>query len=594
MATLMEFVSVPVDASLVGIESEKEDESVIISHRKSFINTLKLSDQKLTSSLPVKHGLNISSAAVWNDETQQYFLVQNKRDICSWKEGTSNLDKAKKRHVPTDIHKLFSVPSCEPVVLCENGNIGFLSDTKDLDQNPALRDGETITWCSGVQLLQGVCILYTATQKNSESGSLDLHSCWYNSQTETWHHRTTPVHMHGKHGELYEMVLGEMSSEEKEQPLKVPGLASQSSLFCLSENHIAIVGLQKEGEDGVGILDTKFGTIQAWQPFPEQLTQERKAYCQQDHLFVHSGKTLYMCRYECHPSTLAAILGQQQTALTDKDCGPVHISVEHWRAANTEANGIADEAEKNEALAVFSNLTDPVKTSSHTAFRREFGILKNKLHKGGLETWACTNAMSLLIQRCCSETRFWPKEELEFLITHHCISSCNVVRVFEALVQREEVSLLHEALRQFGEVPEACLVMALNCFLTASDQALQAAHENCSADPPDGLDDFLRYILHTLQQPVRIHRNGYTPATDQVYDWLAITVDAHNTHLILAKDAHELLVKLREEVEHHVNFCMALGNLEPILNRLKTLKTKSTYTKSKAVGQYCIEVLHLF
>lgn len=34
----------------------------------------------------------------------------------------------------------------------------------------------------------------------------------------------------------------------------------------------------------------------------------------------------------------------------------------------------------------------------------------------------------------------------------------------------------------------------------------------------------------------------------QVYDWLAVTIDAHFTHLSLAKDAQELVAQLRDEV----------------------------------------------
>lgn len=663
MATLLEFVEVPVDASLFEIETGKEEDSVIITHKKSFINTLKLSDQKLISSVPVKHGLHITSPAVWNKEKNKYFLVQNKQDVRSWKEGAANLDKTKKRSVPTDVHKLFSLTSYEPIILCENGNVGFLSATKELHQNPVLSDGETISWCSALQLLNGACVLYTTTQKYSEKGSLEVHSFWYSAQSDSWHHKksSVPTHRtllacacslgHGldqvrfftlwKQGELHELLLGASSDEKRGQPVKVPGVSSQCSMFCLSENHIAIVGQHKSGQDGIGILDTKFGTVQAWQPFPEKLAQEKKAFCQQEHLFVHCGRTLHMCRYECQLSTLAAILGQQQGTLTDEDSGPVPVSLD-WKTASDSPSSHDETGSSREVLGVFSNLTDIKKTSSYTAFKREFGILKNKLEEAGMETWACTNAMSLLIQRCCSETKFWPRAELEFLISQRCISASNIGQVFEALLKKEEVGLIHQTLKT-GEIPESCLVTALNCFFGASDETLEAAHESVNSDStsgriPNGFDEtsdppackfpkaklffvnhvvcfpftdayllesmrklpfslvlaFLQYILHMLKEPVRIRTDGSTPSTDQLYNWLAITVDAHNTHLILAKDAHELLVKLREEIDHHVNLCVELGKLEPILNRLKMLKTKSTFTKNKVVGQYCIEMLHLF
>lgn len=42
----------------------------------------------------------------------------------------------------------------------------------------------------------------------------------------------------------------------------------------------------------------------------------------------------------------------------------------------------------------------------------------------------------------------------------------NITMVFEALVRMKDVSLVYKALiSQMGELPESCLVLALQCFL---------------------------------------------------------------------------------------------------------------------------------
>lgn len=45
--------------------------------------------------------------------------------------------------------------------------------------------------------------------------------------------------------------------------------------------------------DGVGILDTKFGTVQAWQPFPEKLTADRKVSCLSVFLYIYIISLFY-------------------------------------------------------------------------------------------------------------------------------------------------------------------------------------------------------------------------------------------------------------------------------------------------------------
>ena len=50
----------------------------------------------------------------------------------------------------------------------------------------------------------------------------------------------------GKDGSLHEMLLRETSSVERGQLIAVRGVSASCSLFCLSNNYVALVGLQRQ------------------------------------------------------------------------------------------------------------------------------------------------------------------------------------------------------------------------------------------------------------------------------------------------------------------------------------------------------------
>ncbi|PVD38061.1 hypothetical protein C0Q70_00671 [Pomacea canaliculata] len=604
MATLFEAIPFAVETSLFGVEAGKDEDSIIISNKKGFINTVKLSDCKLLTSLPIRHGVQVTSPAVWNNVREEYLLVQNKQEIRLWQDGIKNLDKAKRRHVSTNIHKLFCLPNFNPIILYEDGHTEFLGNVKP-DQEPLLKQGEIITWCSTVTIAEGVCVLYTTSVKHENR--LCVYSFWYSLDTQRWHQKTSTVLSHGalsgcactaepdqkavrffslwSDGTLKETLLTESSQEEDIQSAVIPGIKAGCSLVCLSKDHVVIVGLQKDEQDGIGILDAKFGTLQAWQPLPPSFTSSKQVFCLQNHIFVHGGKVLCMYRYECHSSTLAVILGQQTETVNTIESCPTYISLAEWKTSESQQ---VSGSVGSEVLDFFRSLIDPSQTSTYTTFKEVFCKVTDILQEG-LKDWAATSAVSLLILRCCSETNFWPRAEIELLVSQKCITSSNVGILFDALVKRKEVALIHKALKLLDEVPESCLIKALHCIMTTSDEALAHAVDGIEAEKTFDKDimdecplsepkqhfvnlilccpfsdiylqeslcklpfsvvlDFLKYILFLMKLPMKTSSDAKGPSSEKVYDWLAVTIDAHFTHLSLAKDAQELVAQLRDEV----------------------------------------------
>ncbi|XP_076458089.1 nucleolar protein 11-like [Babylonia areolata] len=296
-------------------------------------------------------------------------------------------------------------------------------------------------------------------------------------------------------------------------------------------------------------------------------------------------------------------------------------------ASSTNEIHILRPADDKELINILQNLADPVKTSSQTSFKREFGLLKAKGPGGG--TWACLRDMTPVIQRCCEEKKFWPAAEVEYLITQQCVSPRNIRLVFETLSKRKEVRMIYQALTsQPGkDIPEDCLVIALECFLSTEEKLMQKALDD--GGPPDSsrhaddasscpfsrarcafvdqvlvapydeiylvsslkklpfvlVLDLLKYILHSMRT------SQDQKHVDQLALWKGHLIDAHSTQLIISKDAHELLIEFSKEEELNIQFVNhATEDLSPLL---KLAMTRNTDKGSRAMGQYCIETLHL-
>ncbi|XP_060083661.1 nucleolar protein 11-like [Ylistrum balloti] len=80
------------------------------------------------------------------------------------------------------------------------------------------------------------------------------------------------------------------------------------------------------------------------------------------------------------------------------------------------------------------------------------------------------------------------------------------------------------------------------------------------------------------------------PTIPQIADWICVLLDAHITQLIISPDARLLLINLHTSVASQVQFYDELSTLEALLDQLKA---KCSVTSKKAVGQYCVEVLHI-
>ncbi|KAL8580404.1 hypothetical protein ACOMHN_020881 [Nucella lapillus] len=271
-----------------------------------------------------------------------------------------------------------------------------------------------------------------------------------------------------------------------------------------------------------------------------------------------------------------------------------------------------------ELTRILQNLADPVKTSSQTSFKREFGLLKSQCPESGL--WAHHKDMMAVVQRCCTEKKFWPASELEYLIRMQCILPRNYPMVFETLSERKEAGMMFHALKSQQGIPEKCLGIALQFFLSAEEEVLQKAMEGCQPANSHSHSDtcpltrarrvFVDQILRALYDKVYLisslkklpfgllldllkyilHRKQTSPDhryVDQLSQWEGCIYDAHSTQLVLSKEAHEVLVESSREEDLTEKYYSTVADILPLMMRKRPKK------KSPAKGMYRIEILHL-
>ena len=77
----------------------------------------------------------------------------------------------------------------------------------------------------------------------------------------------------------------------------------------------------------------------------------------------------------------------------------------------------------------------------------------------------CNVSVNLIDISCCFLICFTLSNEVT-MFQALLSGFSNITMVFEALVRMKDVSLVYKALiSQMGELPESCLVLALQCFL---------------------------------------------------------------------------------------------------------------------------------
>ncbi|OWF37805.1 nucleolar protein 11-like [Mizuhopecten yessoensis] len=434
----------------------------------------------------------------------------------------------------------------------------------------------------------------------------------------------------------------------------IPGVGSSATFTVLDTHHVAVAGTTQDKQKGIGVFDLQFGTLKAWRPYPGVVQPNVKIYSHHGNLLVACGNTMYMIPYTCQKSTVSSILGQQQQ-LTTAEARPTLPKCVGWPtvAGTSQMEAQMGNQQKTEELA--ARLCDQEKTRTYQKFQGAFwGLMK--CIKEFKSVWYMSSMFTDILTRCLTETRFWPVKEITELMQLYNMPASVMPKLVDALIQHGEISLLHNFLQKVTDVPEVCLCKALQYYITAEDEELAKAAEtifiesllpDTSSDEKqpfgvhkayfvnsmlkEGFNDVflvdylkslnfknvlvllehLRHMLGNRLEDIEIEeedmdeeilflkkdgekkRRGLLfgqPTIGQIADWISVTLDAHITQLIISPDARLTLINLHTCVASQVQFYDELSGLEALLDQLKA---KCSVTSKQAVGQYCVEVLHI-
>lgn len=551
-----------------------------------------------------------------------------------WSKEEVNFEKCKKMHFKFDIHRIESVRGFPPVVICTNGAVDLLSNIKDTHKTGKLRENDVIVKSQAFVIKDKLCVLCLIKNQDNDffidchKFSEDSEDCWSCESTKIDITEDRSVcscdmkqfgndvkcYILCSNGNLYTVTVSPASNSVKSHnACRIQCVQNNVAMVILNLTHIAISGIQQNNQNGLGIYDTRFNVLHTFKPFIEPVTDDIKLFHRNNCLFTSFGKTLYMYPYSCQRSTVANILGKQNV-LSEETYTDNTVA---WIKSTHQGKKSQKEEDVRQLL---QKLSDTSKIKEYGMFEKSFKILKISL----TDSVSHSSLMLKFLQRCLSEDKFFPKAEIEELISMKVIPSILVPYLFDSLIKHGETHLLVLTLQYLSDIPESCLCKTLQFILSSEDKDLPQRNNSTESleDCPLSLSK-LYYINQILQMPFNdvflvecirtlsfknvlvlleylyyllnkgpddIEDIVNNPSLPQVVDWICCLLDGHFTQLIISPDARVVLVNLHSIVQSQVEFYDDLLSLDALLQQLKT---KCDIPQNKMVGQYCIEVLHI-
>ncbi|CAE1280999.1 unnamed protein product [Acanthosepion pharaonis] len=636
----------PSEEELVGVCDGNKEDQVIVSCKSKGISIIKISNQKLLHCWSPRQLHTITSPVIWDTSHEQLVAVHNSKVIRRWTLEEMNFEEAKKKNVEQLIYKVFPVMSGHVIVVYHSGCIEFLGESicyKNLFPNE-----DQLKWC-WVNSVEGKLTVFFLT-KVPNGNLLTLRLAYYTTATDTW--ASNSIELPVSEGTLLDccyinsdqtsstvfflwsnknILRIKMDPEKDAEVSKMYALSSVSSeaasIVSLSSTHMAIVPVKKNGQDGVGIFDLQFGTLNAWQLLPQKLKTHPKLFCSNSHLFIACDKMLYTYAYELQSFTLSNLLCNTQQLADDDHLLQTIPMVTSWNTNEPLQNKINDDGG---ILMMFSNIFNKLIASNPATFHKEVEkLLKLLTHERNQHWWNSIHMVKLILS-FCNQKSLWSSKLIRMLIYSGHFSIQSLPDLFKALIDHKEVHLLDLALQRLTNIPEICLAKAIEFYLSLDNKeklsengieeakmevdepncpvSQQTAHYLCQiltcsfgnifliealkTIPFQYIVVLLKFLNYQLMNASALPSISESqPSMLQIVDWVSVTIDAHVTQLVISPDTKDLLHHLYYTVGNEVQFVDELAHIEAQLTQLEVRNT--FVSKDEEVGQYCIRFLHI-
>ncbi|CAH1794304.1 unnamed protein product [Owenia fusiformis] len=640
---------------LLDVLHHQDDNHVIVTSKRSGVTTHEVSNQKVLSSwkLSENKGHEITSPAVYNKESGTYHMVINYKEIWTWTDNTNNLEKSKKIKTSYKIHRLFSLEGHGTVVLLENGAACLLSELKDKQLIGRITAGETLHWWHVGTLGQTLYVLFVTLDTE---GKVRLYQQWFppsgavenvsQLKRETDDNQFVSCTIQNYKDQLKILSLWSdgclcscvvSPSTDFKIELKnlhlIPNLGSKPFIVALGASHIAVSDMtnaQQPKQDGIGVWDSKYGTLQEWTVFPDPTNRGQAIYKQDHNLYIPSSNALWVCDYENKESNLKMSLGKYPSTDTNASLTAV------WDVEDM----INQKAPNASCIDLLQQLIDPNKTSSPEEFKDVFAQFFKMSHKESNRHLLSAKNVGILLNRIIGERGFLEHTRLQFkqLLDKKTIGFSVCPLLFERLMERNSLELMSFCLEKVQNIPEGVALQCLQYFLRKQDSdfkgdkgklkeyekitELAATDLSCPFEESKAIainhiiklpfnDIFLlesmrkleyseallilkhmHYLLGSLSAEMATtqRHNTAAPSMLQVVQWMCIVLDAHFTQFVISSDARNILADLHSISQEQMQFWDDLQSLEGVLSQLKK---KSSLPQKQTMGIYRIEMLHI-
>ncbi|XP_064643048.1 nucleolar protein 11-like [Lineus longissimus] len=611
---------------LVGIETAYDDDYVIISCRTRSVLLVNSADKKIVHNWSIKHGSSVTCPAVLGPSTSEYVTVQNDKSIRVFSKDTT-LEKCKKFHASSPVHRILSNKGQDVAVVYQNGSVSSLGDVEQLSTTP--RDG--LVYCalttagkyayvstvhkkvdSTVEVVVNRKVGETYTEERTvtleRSGHILLATC------EQCLEKRTNLLFLWSDGCLQSLPITD-NIDQARILQHIPNITNNTSMIGIDSTHIALSAYHsKDAEKGIGIWDTKYGTLLAWKGYPEDC-QTHKLYKHKNSLLMPCGKSVYQYHLEITPSTLSAALG----SFTDSVNKTLEVSSQQPALSSWNLETEVGSSGSSEISQIMIDLKNASKANNSKKFTNALKRFLTKISKDdATHSMEVMNSAVEIWQYCIQGKDLWPSKQIIELVECKLVPSSMIDEICTAIIKRANASVVHTVIENIHDLPESLLVKALECYLRLNrddksevkdsgleDPDLVAKIDKVLSQPYSDvfLVEYLRkmdfqYVLMLLRylyillsgsklfkNESELHLSRF-----QVVDWINLLLDAHFTQLVLSADAHTTLVKMHETVSAQVSLHDELVSLDALLSQLKE---QCDIPQKKGVGMYSIEVLHV-
>nr|XP_045625265.1 nucleolar protein 11-like [Procambarus clarkii] len=586
--------------NLLGVNTDVEEHVLITS--KSVVKRYNVLDRRQIRSWTTKSWNPFTSAAVYDKESNKVVSVISNTTLSQWSHEDDDIDKVKRHAFETPIHQLLASEGTVYVVFTSGQieNLATALNSRKQVKPGFLSEGESICY---VQIIKNAKLVVMVVEKEgsplrlfrleltecmssaSVSHSLTLANaqlsgiCALSSSELVTLWSTGDIYSFDLQTEYLEKLPGRQRATEKSI------VASKNSkILELSPSHIAIVGLDKGDEGGLLVLwDIKFAMVTSCRKL-KMYHNPPLAWVLTEGVIVAEGGSLALIPYVVQESNLATVFGTKVSETREFPSEVCHSWLNEKHRAHQEM------VPKEATQTIFCNKS------------KELGNIVQNLHRGALS------------------------------------ESILVAEVLAQLIDQKKLRLLDEAIDVFSNIPETCLVDALNFYLQCKDMEfeglcqcppLQMEFEPLEEDGDKIICPFnsakAHFINGVLQKPftdvqllidlprisfsnalVLIQYLHYLIATGEAEEnpegvrvpslcqaslWLSMLFDTNYHQLVLTSEVsiHRLLLSCFTHITNLRKFLEGLVDTEPLVKWVLEAKSLPKQTHSSAL--YSIERL---